>query len=174
MTLPSPREESDVFSITTLTDNGAKGRFGVSYVRSIISQAGVGFTETPPDEDVLAVDGTVDFAIASARIQVKCSSRFKIAGGSASWHSELHWRERWKESAVPVYFVLVILDYDERPRWVEHHAAGTDHKAAAFWVRVNQLQQGESIHIPKTQRLTIDSLNVWAQEVESCFSPTAA
>jgi hypothetical protein len=174
MTLPLPRDESEEPSIATLSDNGAKGRIGVSYVRSIISQAGVGFTETPPDEDVLAVDGTVDFIVASARIQVKCSSRFKIAGSSASWHSELHWRERWKESGVPVYFVLVILDYDERPRWVEHHASGTNHKAAAFWVRVNQLEEGQSINIPKTQRLTIATLNIWAQEVESCFFPVTA
>jgi hypothetical protein len=173
MSVPTPHDNSHKVSISTLSDNGAKGRFGVSYVRSIVSQAGVGFTETPPDEDVLAVDGTVDFAVASARVQVKCSSRFSIAGNSASWHAELHWRDRWRESALPVYFVLVILDYDDRPRWIDHHKTGTNHTAAAFWVRVNNLEVGQNILIPKDQRLTIDSLHVWAQEVEACFYPMA-
>ncbi|MFF0271818.1 DUF4365 domain-containing protein [Streptomyces sp. NPDC004330] len=169
MTLPLQREDSDELSIATLSANGAKGRFGVSYVRSIISQAGVGFTETSPDEDVLAVDGSVDFAIASARIQVKCSSRFTISGSSATWHSEVHWRERWASYALPVYFVLVIMDFDDRSEWIKHDQQGTHQAAAAFWVRVNQLGEDHKIHIPKTQRLTAESLNVWAKEVEECF-----
>ncbi|MEU7725177.1 DUF4365 domain-containing protein [Streptomyces sp. NPDC040724] len=169
MTLPLQREDSDGYPMATLSPNGAKGRFGVSYVRSIVSQAGVGFTETSPDEDVLAVDGSVDFAIASARIQVKCSSRFSISGSSATWHSELHWRERWSACALPVYFVLVIMDFDDRAEWIRHDDRGTRQTAAAFWVRVNQLGEDQKIHVPKTQRLTAESLNLWAKEVEECF-----
>ncbi|MCC5479060.1 DUF4365 domain-containing protein [Streptomyces barringtoniae] len=169
MTVPLQREGSESPSIATLSPNGAKGRFGVAYVRSIVSQAGVGFTETSPDEDVLAVDGSVDFAIAPARIQIKCSSRFSIAGTTATWHSEFHWRERWSACALPVYFILVILDFDDRVDWIDHQLSGTHQKAAAFWVRVNRLGSDQKIHIPKSQRLTVDSLQVWAREVEECF-----
>ncbi|GAA2790066.1 DUF4365 domain-containing protein [Kitasatospora sp. CM 4170] len=173
MTVPLPRVEPDLSSVVTLSQNGAKGRYGVSYVRSIVSQAGVGFTETSPDEDVLAVDATVDFALAPARIQIKCSAGFSIAGKSATWQSELYWREQWSQSLLPVYFVLVILDVDDRHHWINHHDAGTDHRAAAFWVRVNQSEIGDKIRIPKSQRLTADVLRLWHQEVEACFSPAA-
>ncbi|MEU6971387.1 DUF4365 domain-containing protein [Kitasatospora aureofaciens] len=173
MTVPLPRVEPDLSSVVTLSQNGAKGRYGVSYVRSIVSQAGVGFTETSPDEDVLAVDATVDFALAPARIQIKCTAGFSIAGKSATWQSELYWREQWSQSLLPVYFVLVILDVDDRPQWIHHHETGTDHRAAAFWVRVNQTETGDKIRIPKSQRLTADVLRLWHQEVEACFTPAA-
>lgn len=159
-------------SIATLGESAAKGRFGVAYVRSIFSQAAVGFNETAPDEDAIAVDGSLEFAIAPARIQIKCSSRFKIAGRSATWDSELHWRQSWAASGVPVYFVLVILDYKDPLSWIHHHDAGTDQKAAAFWVRVNEAMPSDKIIVPKTQRLTVATLAQWEKEVNSCFTPT--
>jgi len=173
MTVPPPRDLPDPSRVVTLSQNGAKGRFGVSYVRSIVSQAGVGFTETSPDEDVLAIDATVDFAVAPARLQIKCTAGFSIGGKSATWQSDLYWREQWSQSLLPVYFVLVILDADDRPQWIKHHDAGTDHRAAAFWVRVNQTETGDKIRIPKSQRLTASVLGQWHQEVEACFTPAA-
>lgn len=170
MTVPLPRVEPDLSSVVTLSQNGAKGRYGVSYVRSIVSQAGVGFTETSPDEDVLAVDANVEFALAPARLQIKCTAGFSIAGKSATWQSELYWREQWSQSRLPVYFVLVILDVDDRPQWIQHHETGTDHRAAAFWTRVNQTETGDRIRIPKSQRLTADVLGLWRQEVDACFT----
>ncbi|WP_391647603.1 DUF4365 domain-containing protein [Streptomyces violarus] len=160
-------------SIATLGPNAAKGRFGVAYVKSIFSQAAVGFNETAPDEDAIAVDGSLEFAIAAARVQIKCSSQFKISGKSATWDSELHWRNSWSTSAVPVYFVLVILDYKDPVDWIRHHDAGTDHRAAAFWVRVNGTgAPAEKILVPKVQRLTVATLELWEREVKSCFIPT--
>jgi hypothetical protein len=71
---------------------GLNARFGAAYLRAICSHAGVGFTETTIDEDVLAVDATVDFAISPARVQIKCSIRFKIKKGkTASWQAEESW-----------------------------------------------------------------------------------
>ncbi|WP_226961289.1 MULTISPECIES: DUF4365 domain-containing protein [Streptomyces] len=159
-------------SISTLDASAAKGRYGVAYVRSIFSQAAVGFNETSPDEDAIAVDGSLEFAIAAARVQVKCSSQFKIAGKSATWNSELHWRESWATSRVPVYFILVILEHNDASNWIQHHATGTDHKAAAFWVRVNEVTPSDKIVVPKTQRLTVETLTQWEKEVNSCFTPT--
>ncbi|RSN91843.1 hypothetical protein DMH26_26215 [Streptomyces sp. WAC 05379] len=169
--IPSPRADDTLPAVTVLGDKACKARFGVAYVRAIFSQAGFPFKETSPDEDAMAVDGDIDFLTASARVQIKCSSQFKISGRSATWPAEVHWRDRWNKSKIPVYFVLVILEKDDRFDWVEHHSNGTDQQAAAFWVRVDGIGPTENIVIAKDQRLTIDTLNQWAEEVEECFSP---
>jgi hypothetical protein len=157
--------------VATLSPTRAKARFGVAYVRAVCSQAGVGFAETSPDEDVLAVDGDVQFSEASVRIQVKCSGQFKINGGStATWQAEPHWREMWRNSIHPVYFVLVIVDPDEQQNWLDHRDDGTLHRAAAFWVRVDGLMENQNITVPKHQRLTASTLGVWKAELLSGYT----
>jgi len=161
---------SEPNSVGTLSSNGSKARFGVAYVRAVCSQAGVGFTETSPDEDVLAVDGQVDFAMSPARVQVKCTGRFRIPGGNtASWQAEESWWGHWHLSRIPVYFILVVVDPDEQLSWLNHQDDGTLHRAAAFWVRVDQLPDRSRIAVPKDQRLTVDTLPIWAAEVDACF-----
>lgn len=157
-------------AVATLGPNRAKSRFGVAYVRAVCSQAGVGFQETSPDEDVLAVDGTVDFEVACARVQVKCTGRFRIKGSStATWPIEESWQQRWNRSGLPVYFVLVIVDPDDQVSWMLHQDQVTLHRAAAFWVRVDTLPDGRNISVPKAQRLTADTLSQWAEDVEASF-----
>ncbi|WP_410589248.1 DUF4365 domain-containing protein [Amycolatopsis sp. lyj-23] len=157
-------------SVATLDANRSKSRFGVAYVRAVCSQAGVGFQETSPDEDVLAVDGCVEFEIAAARVQVKCTGQFRLRGGStATWPIDEAWRQHWKRSGVPVYFVLVIVDPDDQTSWLHHQDEATLHRAAAFWVRVDTLPDGRNIKVPKTQRLTAETLRLWSREVEASF-----
>lgn len=159
-------------SVGTLGPNGSKARFGAAYVRSVCSHAGVGFTETTIDEDVLAIDGTVDFAVSPARIQIKCTGQFKIAGGqSAGWQADETWWGKWHRSRIPVYFVLVVVDPDDQLVWLEHNDEGTLNRAAAFWVRVDQLSDRSRIRVPKNQRLTAGTLTQWAAEVNACFRP---
>ena len=163
---------SEPESIGTLTSRGSKARFGAAYLRAICSHAGVGFTETTIDEDVLAVDGTVDFAVSPVRVQIKCTGQFRIAGGrTASWQAEESWWGNWHRSKIPVYFVLVVVDPDDQLMWLQHQDEGTLQRAAAFWVRVDLLSDGSRIMVPKSQRLTADTLRVWAAEVNSCFTP---
>jgi hypothetical protein len=159
-------DEIATFSLTT-----AKARFGVAYVKAIATQAGVGMSETPPDEDVLAVDATLDFNVAPVRIQIKCTSQFKIDGASATWPARDHWRENWTRSRIPVYFVLVILDRLERPDWISHSHRVTSLHAAAFWTRVNDLGEADNIVIPKSNKLTAETLCVWEEELMSCLRP---
>lgn len=162
---PSPPE------IATLAANGSKARFGVAFLRAICSQAGVGFTETSIDEDVLAIDGMVEFEASIARIQVKCTGKFRINGGdSATWPAEQHWWNRWHKSKIPVYFVLVVMDPDNQPEWLDHRPDGTLHRAAAFWVRVDQMSEASGIKVPKSQRLTADTLRHWASDVDACWT----
>ncbi|MEQ7127081.1 DUF4365 domain-containing protein [Actinopolymorpha sp. B11F2] len=160
-------------TIATLGTRAAKARFGVAYFRSICSQAGIGFNETSVDEDALAIDGTVEFAAAAARIQVKCTGQFKINGGNtATWPVEPAWRDKWTSSKLPVYFVLLIVDPDDQRCWLDHRLDGTLHRAAAFWVRVDSLSEGQNIVVPKHQRFTAETLRQWATDVEMCFMPT--
>jgi hypothetical protein len=159
--------------VATLDSNRAKSRFGVAYVRAVCSQAGVGFQETSPDEDVLAVDGSVEFEIAPVRVQVKCTGQFRLKGGStATWPIDESWRQHWKRSGIPVYFVLVIVDPDDQVSWLHHQDEATLHRAAAFWVRVDALPQGQNIVVPKAQRLTAETLRLWAEDVEASFDPS--
>jgi len=157
-------------TIATLTANGAKARFGIAYLRAVCSQAGVGFDETSIDEDVLAIDGKIEFEAAAARVQVKCTGQFRIDGGdTATWPAESGWWAKWHKSKIPVYFVILIVDPDEQVRWLDHRQDGTMHHAAAFWVRVDQMSVGSGITVPKGQRLTADTLREWAADVDACF-----
>jgi hypothetical protein len=160
----------ELSSISTLSTTGAKARFGLAYMRTICSQAGIGMNETSPDEDALAVDCDICFSIAPVRVQVKCTAQFELHGKSASWPTDIVWREKWNKSKVPVYLVLVILSYDERTQWVEHPTNGTIQNAAAFWTRVDNLPIDENrLDIPKSQRLTAETLRIWESDLEACF-----
>jgi hypothetical protein len=164
------RSEAD--SIGTLSPKGSKARFGAAYLRAVCSHAGVGFTETTIDEDVLAIDGTVDFAVSPARVQIKCTGQFRISGGpTASWQAEENWWGKWHQSKIPVYFVLVVVDPDDQRTWLQHQDDGTLNRAAAFWVRVDRLPDRSRIAVPKSQRFTAETLETWAAEVGACFTP---
>ena len=127
----------------------------MAYLRAVSSEAGVGCQETSVDEDALAVDCDMVFAAANARVRVKCTGQFRLdGGGTPSWAWHDHWWRSWHGSKLPVYFVLVIVDPDLRPGWLDHHPYGTLYRAAAFWARVDQLDQTTSIQVSKSQRLT--------------------
>ncbi|SOC47821.1 protein of unknown function [Blastococcus aggregatus] len=153
----------------TLLPSARKARYGVAYLRNVCAQAGVGMNETPADEDVLAVDCSVEFAEAPVRVQVKCTSQFTIAGRSASWPLEEGWVRAWSHHLVPVYFVLVIVGSDISC-WLDHHAKGTSHRAAAFWRRLPPAVGETRLDVPKTQRLTADTLDIWRRDLLASFS----
>lgn len=156
-------------SYATLSDNGRKARYGVSYVRSICSQAGVGMTETSPDEDVLAVDCQVHFDIGDVRMQVKCTSGWKIDGVSLTFPLEERWVKIWARCQVPVYLVVVIVP-SQLNHWMRHDADGTFHKSAAFWVRIPK-SPGVSIEVPKCQRLEQKTLSTWYSDLVAMYTP---
>ncbi|WP_410676519.1 hypothetical protein [Amycolatopsis sp. cmx-4-68] len=55
------------------------------------------------------------------------------------------------------------------PAWLHHQDEATLHRAAAFWVRVDTLPDGRNIKVPKTQRLTAETLRLWSRDVEASF-----
>lgn len=159
--------------LSTLSPNGQRARYGVSYVRNICAQAGVGLTETSPDEGVLATDCTVDFKEGPVRVQVKCTSGLTIGGKTKSYTLKPEWLRKWDESLVPVYFVIVVVPKQEKT-WLAHQADGTFHRTAAFWQRVPQASTVKSISIPKAQRLTTGTMPIWHSELRAAFSPAGA
>lgn len=149
----------------SLGQNAAKGRFGVTYMRAICNQASVGFNETPPDEDTLAIDGILVFSDVRVGVQIKCTGQFKIPGNrTITWKTEPGWRTKWNASMDPVYFVVVVLDPDEQHNWLKHHDGGTLLSAAAFWVRVDRSSEDGDVVVPKSQRLTAETLSLWRDE----------
>jgi hypothetical protein len=153
----------------TLTLNGQKARYGIAFVRSICAHAGVGVVETSPDEDVIAVDCDIQFPEANVRVQVKCTSGLTIGGATKSWSLSESWIGHWRNSRVPVYMVIVVVPEDVS-EWLDHIDEGTMHRTAAFWGRVDTLQDATSITIPRNQRLTVDTLEIWHNELLAVFS----
>lgn len=161
--------DDDDPAVASLSDNGRKARYGVSYVRAICSQAGVTMTETSPDEDVLAVDCQVHFEPGDVRVQVKCTSSWTIGGASLTFPLEERWIRKWDRCRVPVYLVVVIVQPDP-DEWISHDDNGTLHKSAAFWVRVPK-SPGPSIEVPKDQRLTGRTLSAWYEDLIAMYTP---
>jgi hypothetical protein len=151
-----------------LDTNGKKARYGVSYLRNVCAQAGVGLTETEPDEDVLAVDCAVQYPELAVRVQVKCTSRLTIRGRTKSIPVDESWIEKWSRSLVPVYLLVVIVP-SEVSEWLEHVDEGTMHRTAAFWKRVDRGVALPSVKIPKGQRLTVDTISLWHKELLANF-----
>lgn len=152
-----------------LPDDLRKARFGVGYVQTLSAHAGLGFTETGPDQDVLAVDCALDFPEASVRVQVKCTSTLTLPGRSASWKVKPAWNKLWSTSKSPVYLVIVMVpkDFD---KWIDHSYVGTNlTKTAAFWARVDNQSINGSVNIPKSQRLTVDSFPLWRDDMLSVY-----
>jgi hypothetical protein len=127
-------------------------------------------TETEPDSDVLAVDCNVMFREADVRVQVKCTSQWTIGGKSLSYPVEEGWIRKWDESVVPVYFVVVVVPPDP-DLWLSHDQVGTLHRTAAFWVRLVPGTVGTSLAVPKNQRLTKDTIQIWHNDLLALFKP---
>lgn len=149
----------------TLDLNGRKARYGVAYLRTICCQAGVTIHEPEPDSDVLAVDCSIWYPQGDVRVQIKCTSKWTIAGRSLTFPIEQEWVRKWDENIFPVYFVVVLVPTITVHRWLRHDQDGTFHQAAAFWVKLPQGDIGSSIEVPKTQRLTARTIWAWHQDL---------
>ena len=165
---PSPNMSG---SYATMSDEGRKARYGLAYLRSICSQAGVGMTENSPDEDVLAVDCTVDFDEAGVRVQVKCTSQWTIAGRSLSFPVKQEWVRRWEKNFFPVYLVVVLVK-DPPDGWLRHDSEGTFHATVAFWTRLWPSQADRAaVDVPKNQRFSMESISHWHDDLLELVSP---
>lgn len=156
---------------STLSPNARKGRYGIAYFQNVCAQFGVGFDETSPDEDVLAIDGTVQFAALPVRIQVKCTKKAFGPNDVLSWPVTEEWKSKWAKNVGPSYFVVVQVPSDMPGDWIDYNGADiTTHRSTAYWARIEAATIGASIAIARTNRLTAESLASWNDDLLSCFS----
>jgi hypothetical protein len=146
-------------------DSVRKARYGVAYLRTICAQAGVGFSATEADEDTMAIDAEIRFPAMSSRVQIKCTSQFKLSGRSATMTLDPEWVRKWKASHVPVYFVIVVVPA-VIPDWINHSNASTTHKTAAYWTRFDPATDIDRIKVPKNQRFTLATLHEWKTDLD--------
>ncbi|MGO4785511.1 DUF4365 domain-containing protein [Cryobacterium sp. W22_MBD10_FK3] len=146
------------------SDNGRRGRYGVAYLRALSAHAGVGFHETPSDEDVDALDVILRFGRASAEVQVKCTGGFKVGQGSATLALESAWVEKWAGSYHPVFVVLVKVP-PAVPAWIESKQTVTNHRTVAFGKRFDRLHHVKTMKFTKSDQLTAETLYDWRDEV---------
>lgn len=156
--------------------NARKGRYGVVYMRAIAGQVGCGFAETSPGEDFLAIDHTLDFPEASVRVQVKTTKKYALAGDDEflAWSAKDSWIQKWSRAKVPLYFVVVVVP-DDSGSWLAHDEAGTLLVGtAAYWARMtpDQFSESKTIKVPRSQRVTADTLVGWHDDVLSLFTPS--
>ena len=136
------------------------------YVSGICSQAGFGIDETSIDEDVLAVDATVQFPAVGARVQIKTTRTNTLSDASEyiSYTAKPGWLAKWRASSVaPVYFVVVVIPPDTNI-WMKHVADGTSLAGiGAFWCRIHveECEKSGQIIVPRENRLDAAAIAQW-------------
>lgn len=145
--------------------------WGIRYVGAICAQAGYVFAETPPEGDVHSLDGQVIMRPGlGVSVQVKCTH--KRITRSRSWPIAQAWRTNWERLYLPGYFVQVSVPPDTTD-WVEHPANvrwDTLLRSAAFWTRIDPLPASQkTITVRTAQRLTVDTLDIWAADLEAAM-----
>ncbi|MBO3663877.1 DUF4365 domain-containing protein [Microbacterium stercoris] len=156
--------------------NARKGRYGVVYMRAVAGQAGCGFTETSPGEDTLAIDYTLEFPEGAVRVQVKTSAQYQIDGDDdfLSFGVKDEWIAKWARTKLPIYFVIVVVPNDSGS-WLNHDITGTQMvRTAAYWVRLQpgQFATTKTIKIPRSQRVTSETLPQWHLDFCALFTPS--
>lgn len=143
--------------------------WGVTYVSAICAQAGYLFVETPGEGDVHSLDGQVVMRPGvGVSVQVKCTHR--PITRQRAWPIKPAWRKNWETLDLPGYFVQVSVPatttdwvaHPEKPRW------NTLMQCAAFWTRIDPLPASQkTITVQTAQRLTVDTLGIWAADLET-------
>lgn len=169
--MSTPAPQSPRFS-ATLADGDRKGRLGVSYVRAICAQAGIGCSEGSPGEDALAVDLTIEFPEAPVRIQVKAGTAEPLAHNSISLSVTADWIRKWNQNQNPTYLVYVRLPDVDYQDLMEHPANGTMLYAHAYWARIDKVSASPVKLLPK-HRFTMDTFHQWQGDILDGYAPRA-
>ena len=142
------------------TDNGRRARYGAAYMRALCAHAGASFTETSIDEDIMAIDGAIDFARMPVRVQIKCTSQFSVAGSRLTLPLDPGWVNKWTMSDTPVFVVVVKVPSDI-PGWLDYDVAFTRHNTVAFGRRFVAATDVTSMVFTTADRLTGESIYEW-------------
>jgi Domain of unknown function (DUF4365) len=146
----------------------AKAVYSASYLDAVCAQAGVGMTSIGLDKDTLAVDATVNFMEMDVRVQLKCTSSPNLSGDGYRVDLKQKWIDKWRAFIPRPYVVLVVVPVKQN-EWIRHPEDHTKHETVAYWQRFDPASTAMSIHMPKSSRLTADTLGSWRQQVLTEF-----
>lgn len=152
--------------------NGAKSRYSLSYLYAVCAQAGCTVLETPQDSDVHAVDATVRFEEGDVRVQMKCSSTYRMDKSQIRFPLQQQWIDKWRKYQGTTFVVLVLVPEDKAD-WVEY-GAETRHRTQAYWAKFDRNSTEKSIVIPRANRFDIAALAEWHSEFATDFGEEAA
>ncbi len=82
---------------------------------------------------------------------------------------ESRWVERWADRLTPVYFLVVVVPTNIED-WIRHPLDGTFHRAAGYWRRVQPNELGSSIVLDRTERLSVDTMDIWHADLLAAFA----
>lgn len=150
-------------------DNTRRSRYGVAYVHAVCSQAGAAWSETSPDEDREAIDGSISLGPGSVNVQIKCTSTSELNAESTTISLKQSWVEGWKQQLLAPTFIVVVRVPKGIPDWIAHLDDGTMHRTAAHWARFDPARHTKSISVPRSQRFTIEALHQWRRELADRF-----
>lgn len=170
MSDPKPRYWS--VGSRDLSPEQCKSRYSLAFMNALCAQAGVTISETRQDEDVHAIDMAVNFTEAPVQVQLKCSSAKSMSGPSERIDLEERWIEKWSTSQLPVFLVLVVVP-DDRADWLSDSDRSTLHRAHAYWTQIEPPLAQKSVHVARTNRLTIDTLLDWRNILRKGFGQEA-
>lgn len=164
----SPRLAAPSQAPAYVPNTDRTGRLGVAYVRTICSQAGIGCDETTGGEDHLATDLTLQFAMSPVRVQVKSGGLKPLKDGTLSLAVSDKWARKWRDARVPTYLIYVRLGHPDHNSLLRHNIQSTTALLHGYWMRVNNISPGQ-LYIPVANRFTLDTLTVWARDIEAAF-----
>jgi hypothetical protein len=147
----------------TFDPTTAIGRFGVAYVRKVCAHAHVGFSESDPDEDVLAIDADIKYRAASTRVQIKTTTKYSLTDGAEvlSLALEPAWVLKWRENINPAYLILVLVSKGV-DSWVAYNGDHTLTNAFALWARIDNIAaDADHLAIKRSDRFTVGTVGAW-------------
>jgi len=151
----------------TLDLSAAVGRYAVAYVRKVCAQAHIGFVETSAGEDVIAVDGLIQYPSADLRVQIKGSTgpSLQVQNGQLSFAVEEAWRKKWRRNGLPTYFIYVLMEHDIAA-WFAYNPSDTLAGAYALWARVDDLADDAThVFFDRADRFTAETVGAWFQDL---------
>ncbi|WP_374228006.1 DUF4365 domain-containing protein [Rhodococcus qingshengii] len=132
-----------------------KSRYSLAFISSLCAQAGLRVSETRQDEDVHAIDMSVEYPESSVRLQLKCSSSMQMTRKFETISCDQYRIDRWRDNAGPVFIVLVVVP-DNHYDWIADEDRSTLHRTHAYWAQYDPNSTRKSVRVYQENRVTLD------------------
>lgn len=108
-------------------------------------------------------------------VQVKCTTSIDLNFLSEfPFRITRKWLDAWADISVPIYMIIVLVPDDEFPGWITQASSETTHKTSAYWIKIDPNMNGLTVHLPRTNRLKIDTFSHWHADLKIAFGLEAS